>query len=45
MDYVLIAPLGFAIAAGTVLFACFWRFAQIAVGIDARSRRLPPSSH
>jgi hypothetical protein len=45
MDYVLIAPFGFAVAGVTVLFSCFWRYAQIAVGIDARSRRLPPSSH
>lgn len=45
MEYVLLAPFGFAITVATLLFAYFWRFAAIAVRSDVSKRRADLSSH
>jgi hypothetical protein len=44
MDYVLLAPFGFALTVATLLFANFGRFAGIAVGREVRARCAEPPS-
>jgi hypothetical protein len=44
MDYVLMAPFGFAITVAALLFAYLWRFAAITVRSDVPIRRDEPSS-